>query len=96
MKYSLRPGVVLTQICDEYLIVSAKEARQYCPSVIQINETGAYIWKMLEEGMDTNEMVMSILSEFELEEDADIYGMLNDYINTLKENGYIIEEENNK
>ena len=93
MQFNVRNGVVLSKICDEYLLISCKEARKYCPSVIQINDTAAYIWKMLEKGMDTNEMVMSILSEFELDEDTDIYSLLEDYINVLKLNGYIVEEE---
>ncbi len=92
MKYKVRDGIVLSKICDEYLLISGKDAREYCPSVTQINETGAYIWKMLEKGIDTNEMVMSILSEFELDEDADIYVMLNEYTDLLKRNGFITEE----
>lgn len=92
MKYRIRDGVVLTKICDEYLLISSKEARPYCPSVTQINDTAAYIWEMLEKGMDTNEMIMAVLSEFELDEDTDIYAMLSEYIDTLKSNRFIVEE----
>ena len=93
MDHKIRDGIVLVNICDEYLLIAGKSAREYCPSVMQVNETAAYIWKMLEKGMDSNEMIMSILSEFELEEDIDIYAMLNEYIEILKSNGYIVEEE---
>ena len=92
MKYKIRDGIVLSKICDEYLLISGKEARKSCPSVTQINDTGAYIWKMLEAGMDENEMIMEILSEYELDEDTDISDMMNEYINVLKNNGYLIEE----
>lgn len=93
MTYKIRNDVVLIEICGEYLLISGKGVRDFCPYIIQLNDTAAYIWRMLEKEMDTNEMILSILSEFELDEDIDIYAMLNEYIEILKSNGYIVEEE---
>ena len=94
MKYKTRPGTVLTRICDEYMIIASRAAREYCPSAIQINETGAYIWKMVEKGLDTNEMISNILKEYELDKQKDVSHLLNEYLMTLQENGFLLKEDN--
>lgn len=42
MKYQIRPGVVLSEVCGEYLLLATMEASRYCPYVYQINETAAF------------------------------------------------------
>ena len=31
--WTIRPGVVLTQVCEEYLLVATRKARGLCPYV---------------------------------------------------------------
>ena len=51
-RYETRPGVVLTNICGEYMLLAAKAAREYCPYMTQLNESSAFLWRLLESGAD--------------------------------------------
>ena len=56
MKYSIRPGIILTNVCDEHFLVSGKEAREHCPYVTNLNDTAVYIYKKLAEGLSKEEI----------------------------------------
>ena len=49
--YKGRPGVVLTEIAGEYVLVAAKALKGECPYVMQLNETSAFLWRQLGSGM---------------------------------------------
>lgn len=93
MTHKIRSGIVLAKICDEYLLISSKFAREFCPSVMQINETAAYIWKMLEKGMSDEEMLQSITAEYEVSDEQEIEVMLNEYLQIMADKGYFQEEK---
>ncbi len=65
MIFKTRPGVVLTEICGEFLLVSAASARDQCPYVNQVNESFAFLWKRLENGCSEKELVDALLQEYE-------------------------------
>ena len=50
MTFKTRPGVVLTEIAGEFILVAAKSLQGVCPYVTQINETSAFLWRQLEQG----------------------------------------------
>lgn len=65
-KIVLTDGIVLLNVCDEYLLVATKEARGKAPYLQHINEASACYWQMLEEGMDAKEMAKAASREFQL------------------------------
>lgn len=89
MKYKVRPGITLVTICDEYMLVAGKDAREYCPKAAQINETAALIWKQIELEKSEKEIVEAIGEEYETD-NAEL--VIREYIQTLAENGYLITE----
>ena len=91
INYKTRPGVVLTEVCGQYLLVSAKEAREYCPYVNQINETSAFIWKTLQHGAGIDTVKQAVMNEYEAEE-SELDGVLEMFIRELYEKGYLIQE----
>ena len=92
MKYRTRQGVILSNICDEYFLVSGKDAREHCPYVTHLNETACFIWKKLESGMMVEEILKSVYDEFEGVEMNEIREIVDAFISQLKDAGYIIEE----
>ena len=46
-KYITRPGVVLTEICGSYMIISAKANLTLCPYLTEVNNTSAFLWNRL-------------------------------------------------
>ncbi len=86
--YKIRQGAVLTEINGRYYLIATKEARKKCPYITAVNETGAYIWKELEKGKTEKEIERGIRQEYGTEEE-EVSGVVREYIETLKRNGYI-------
>ena len=89
----IRPGIILTHVCDQSLLVAAYEARPHCPYVTILNETGEAIWKHLTEGKSIPEIVKDVKEAFDIPADVDVEEFINDYIAQLHENGYVLYEE---
>lgn len=89
----IRPGIVLTHVCGESLLVAACEARPYCPYITMLNETGEVIWKCLSEEKTISDIVSQITEVFDVPSDIDVEKLINDYIDQLHEKGYVLYEE---
>jgi len=86
----------MTSICNEFFLVSCKEARNDSPYVTQINDTAAFIWKQICKEKSLDEIIDSIKNEFEIVESEEIERIIKDFINLLLENKLIILESENK
>ena len=93
MVYRRRKGVILAKICGEYLLVASREAREYCPYVNQVNETAALLWELLEKGAGMDELMKRLRERYEMPEDEAARRQVEDFLNILVKNGYVIAEE---
>lgn len=96
MMIKVRPGIVLTHVCGQCLLVAEFEERPYCPYVTILNETGEVIWKCLTERKSVPEIVLKLNDVFDIPSDTNIEKLVNDYIAQLHENGYVLYEEESK
>ena len=92
MNYQIRPGVVLTEVCGEFLLLATLDASQYCPYVYQINETAAFFWHLLEQGLAEDQMVEKIAAEYDVPE-KEAHRDLRQFMNALMAQGYLLSEE---
>ena len=92
-KYKTRPGVVLTKICGEYLLIAAKASQSYCPYVTQLNETSAFLWNQLKEGQTLISLLDAVNAEYEADDPDIIQSAVQDFIREMQELGYLITEE---
>lgn len=91
--YVTRPGVVLTSICGEYYLVSARALHGICPYAIEISEDSAFLWRNLSEGADAEELFRKVEEEFELD-DADSARMaIEEFIEQMLGMNYLIPFE---
>ena len=93
MLYKTRTGVVLTSIHGEYLLVSAKKARAFCPYVTQINATAAFLWKQLENGADIDSCVQALCGEYEIEDMDEAVLTVRQFIDAMLQAGYLREDD---
>lgn len=91
-KYKTRVGVVLGNICNDHILIAAKEARDHCPYITELNDIGAYIYKHLEDGYTDEQIIEEIQKEYEFESDQNISDSIIGFIEELKTMGYIFEE----
>lgn len=89
--YKANPGVVLGEICGEYLLVASREAREKCPYVTQINETSAFLWKQLEDEATFEDLLMTVKSNFEIDDEPSVSEWIHEFIDEMISLGYLEE-----
>ena len=92
MKYRIQHGVVLETICGVPILISTVEARKTCPYLTQLNDSSVFIWKMLKEGNNTEEMSKEIVKEYHIS-DTEAEEALMLFLHGMAEQGFILEEE---
>lgn len=91
MKYTIRNGVIREMICGQNILISTLEARKICPYLTQLNESSVFIWKMLEEGINTEQMTEKIIQEYDISEKEAQKG-LELFLSNMEEQHFIIKE----
>ncbi len=91
--YKIRPGVVLTEICGEYILVSMSKAKEDRPYVMQVNESSAFIWKHMSEWINLKKLVKLISNEYEIEDTEEVTTTVDNFLTQMTELGYLLKEE---
>lgn len=88
-----RPGVVLTEIAGEKILVSAKSLQDSCPYVTQINESSAFIWHCLESGCSIDQLFENVEDEYELSKPEEAREAVLSFVRQLKDMNYLVKTE---
>jgi len=67
-KLKIKDGFVLKNIADNYVIVAVGEGNVDFNSMITTNETGAFLWEILEKGATKEDLVKAVLAEYDADE----------------------------
>ena len=76
---------ILREIADDYIIVPVGKAAMEFNGMITVNETGAFLWKILTKGATKEELLHAMVEEYEVsaeEAEADI----DEFLQLLQEN----------
>lgn len=92
MRYKTRSGVVLTQIREEYLLVSSSTLRELCPFVTTVNETSAFLWKQLQNGATEEELLLAVAEEYEVDDPEVLRGVIRSFLEQMQAMHYLLEE----
>ena len=90
MRYTLCPGVVLRVVYDEYLLLATRAAKGKVPSICAINVTGAYFWRLLEQGLDLEEIVSRTVRDYGIPAQQ-AQGAFLGFFSSLRDSGYVQE-----
>ena len=90
MTYELRPGIVYTKICGEYLLIPNRKAAETCPSIRHLNILGAVLIETIvdKKPMEKAYRVYEILSRKTTEE---AHAKIDPLIEDLVREGFLIE-----
>lgn len=61
----IKEGFILRQVADSFIVVAVGKAVKDFNGIINLNETGAMLWKELEKGADKQMLVKTLLDEYE-------------------------------
>lgn len=92
-RYKTRPGVVLTSICGEHVLVAAAALWELCPYVTQLNETSAFLWRQLTYGADLDGLMAALDEEYDLPDPAAARQAVEDFLRQMLELHYLLPEE---
>ena len=63
-----KQGFMLRNIAGKDIVVAVGEAAMDFNGMITLNETGAFLWKLLEKGAQYDELVSALLAEYDVDE----------------------------
>ena len=79
-----RDGFVLREIGGNHVVVAVGDAVKIFNGMIQLNETGAFLWKQLSVGAELDELVEKTTQEFKVEKDVAEKDVV-EFVESLKE-----------
>lgn len=91
------PNYILREIGGECILVPVGEATPFENSMLTLNETAAFMWKMFMEGSTPKEVLEAAMKEYESDEEnkADIIKGVGSYIIQSLQLGLLQLEEDN-
>ena len=63
----IKEGFILREVAGSYIVVAVGNAVKDFNGVINLNETGAFLWKILEKGAEKEDLISALLAEYEVE-----------------------------
>ena len=64
----IKDGFVIREVAGSFIVVAVGEAVKNFNGIINLNETGAFLWKILESGATKEELVAKLLEEYDVDE----------------------------
>ena len=86
----IKDGFVVREILDSYMAVPVGERTREVHGVIALNETGAFLWRMLEEDTSEDKLIASMVKEYEITEKT-AKDDIKEYLSLLREKGWLYE-----
>lgn len=66
----IKDGFILREVAGSYLVVAVGARVKDFNGMINLNETGAFLWKLLEKGATEEEAVAELLKEYDVDEET--------------------------
>lgn len=66
----IKDGFMLREVAGNYIVVAVGNAVKEFNGMINLNETGAFMWKVLEKGGDEQDILTAMLNEYEVDEET--------------------------
>ncbi len=65
----IKKGFILREVAGNYIVVAVGSAVKTFNGVVNLNETGALLWKTLQDDCREEDLVQALLAEYDVEED---------------------------
>ncbi len=86
----IKDGFVVRDIMGQCVVVATGEASESFSGMIKLNDTGKDIWEGVASGKSEDEIVDSIVSEYDVEEDR-AKTSVKKFIDEMKDKGFILD-----
>lgn len=82
------PDYIITDVADSHILVPVGKSAVNFNSIISLNDMGQTIWNLLEKEMTEDELLQSILAEYEVSAEQ-VRADIASFVSKLRENGCI-------
>ncbi|MBE7052761.1 MAG: PqqD family protein [Ruminococcaceae bacterium] len=86
----LKDCFILQKIEDDYIVVPTDSTLLEVGAMITLNETSAFIWRMLEKGSDKETIAQNMIKEYSIDKETALLD-ISEFINILKERNFLEE-----
>lgn len=66
----IKDGFILREVAGSYLVVAVGARVKDFNGMVNLNETGAFLWKLLEKGAEKEEMTEALLKEYDVQKEV--------------------------
>ena len=66
----IKEGFILREIAGNYIVVAIGDRVKDFNAVINLNESGAFLWKKLSEGASKEELIESLTGEYDVDKET--------------------------
>ena len=87
----IKDGFILKEIAGKFIVVSVGNRVKEFNGIINLNETGVFLWKLLENGCDEQSMVNEFLSVYDVDENT-AKTDVSEFVAKIKEANLLIEQ----
>lgn len=84
----IKKGFMLRTVADKNIVVPIGQASVDFNGLITLNDTGAFLWKLLSKGASYDELLDQLLKEYEVSQDEAKDG-IDAFLNTARDAGVI-------
>ncbi len=80
----IKKGFIMKKLGTGYVVVSVGQASKEFNGMIRFNETGAFLWKSIQDGADTREkLVRAMLDRYDDLDEATASKDLDEFLETI-------------
>lgn len=79
----VKEGFIVKKVIDDYVVVPVGDNFMDFSSIINLNETGAFLWKCMENDITEDELVNLLSKEYEVDA-SEVKDDVADFIESLK------------
>jgi len=87
----IKEGYLLREVAGSSIIVAIGDEAVNFDGIRTLNETGAFLWKQIEQGADEDKIVNALMEEYEVDEET-AKNDVSEFVNLLINNGLIDNE----
>ena len=84
----IKEGYMLREAAGETVVVPFGEEALNFQGIISLNETGAFLWRQLEQGCEGDTLVKALLNEYEIDVDT-ANDDVKDFVEKVKKAGVL-------
>ncbi len=85
----VRDGFLLKEIAGEYVLVPVGENLVDFSAMAVLNETGAFLWKLMDDETTREELLKAVLEEYDI--NAEVAGQdIDEFLETMKRHDLLV------